>query len=325
MGFVITGTASYVPEKTLTNFDLEKMVDTTDEWIRKRTGISERRISEPDIYASDLMVSATKKLLAETGGSMAEYDLIITAAPLREAKVPRTSDIFAQKMGAPSETLTIDVDAQCATFPWAVATACEMMTTNPNYQKTLIASADATSKSTDYTDRGSCILFGDAGAAQEITYSLAKKGIIGYKRYANREYIHCLNAPDGGKMHFGENGGTDLMKGIVQLTPKLLDNFLKDHNISFEQIDMVIPHQLNKRVTDHIKKYMRKNGLKSDDAFYDDNIARYGNCSATSGPLALDTCYREGRLKPGDLVLMILWGAGMTVGIVAFYWTLPHK
>lgn len=326
MGIIITGIGSYVPDKILTNFDLEKMVDTTDEWIRSRTGISERHISGPNEFSSDLMAPAARQALAMAGKDIREIDLIVVATSFPDKIVPLTSDIFAEKIGAPRNLTAIDMNAECASFCWALASCCEMIIIDPQqYQTVLLVSGDTTSKFTDYTDRESCVLFGDAGAAVVLEQNFGREGtgIIGWYRKSDRRFLDCLSAPYGGAMHFGPNGGGPLLKAIVEITPPMLEEFCAKYHIDIAKIAKIVPHQLNQRITDALKKAMVKQGLPTD-VVYDKNIAKFGNCSGTSVGLALDACYREGGLSPGDLVILIGWGAGLKIGITALRWTLPQ-
>ncbi len=323
MGIGIDGISSYAPPAILTNQELEKIVHTSDEWIRQRTGIITRHISGPDVHSPELMVPPILQLLAEKQTNIADYNALMVATSWPRESVPLTSDIVAQLVGAPYDLLAMDFNAECASFCWALGAAYEFMTVNPLFQKVLLATGDATTKFTDYNDRSTCVLFGDAAAAVSISSNPSLEGIIGYGRYSDRRYLDCLSAPLGGTMHFGEGGGKHLLEAIGNLTPPLLEEFCEKHGFGISDIDMIVPHQLNIRITDVVKKRLVKIGLK-ENAFYDRNTALYGNCSGSGNAMALDTCYREGNLKPGDLVVLITWGAGLKIGIVALRWWLPQ-
>lgn len=341
MGVVITGIGSYVPEKIMENSDFEKMVDTTDEWIRERTGICERRISAPEQASTDLIVPAAQQALECAKLSIDEIDSIYVTTSFPDRPVELSSDILAAKLDAPPNLLAIDVNAECAGFCWTIASAVEMMENRRNqnrFPKVLVVSGDATSKFVDYTDRNSCILFGDgAGAVVLETVPDEENGIIGWRRESDRGYQDCLRVIAGGTampashetvdqklhyMHFGPQGGAPMLKAIVGRMPDLCLELCQDYDIDIRKIKRIIPHQLNKRITDAAKKRLCELGVK-EEVIFDANTARFGNCSGSSVPLALDTVYRQGDLEPGDLVLLIAFGAGLKYGAVLLRWWLP--
>lgn len=335
MGICITDIASYVPEKVRTNADLEKMVDTTDEWIRTRTGIRERRISEPDQAASDLMVAATKKL------QIPKLDVVVVTTPFPDRMVEHVSDTFTKKIGLDDTVLAIDIQAECSGIPWAMASAVEMMENPRNmgrYNNVLLVSGDTTSKFTDPDDRATVPLFGDAAFAAILQKRPECRGIIGWRRASDRTHMDCLQIKAGGSanpashdtvnarehyMHFSEAGGGQMLTDIVRLTPPLLKGTLADYGLGLKDIDHLIPHQVNIRITNPLKRRLIEEGLR-EGVLFDANIERYGNCSCSSSGLALDTVHREGKIKPGDIIVVVTWGAGLKIGILILEWVMPQ-
>jgi 3-oxoacyl-[acyl-carrier-protein] synthase III len=329
--FCITGIGSYVPEKILTNDDLSKMVDTNDEWITQRTGIKERRIADVGVSSSDLMVPAAQKALAMAGKTVADLDLLLVSYSFPDQLVPHTSDTFAKKLGAPNTTPALDVIAECVGFCQAIGEAYDKMRLYPRYRTVLVVSGDAMSKFLDYQDRETCVLFGD-GAGSVVIERIEKEGygILGYRMSSDREYINCLSTKAGGTalptshdkverreqyVHFGPDGGGPMLKAIVRKIPELRRQICADTGVPQEAIRLVIPHQLNKRITDASKK-------QSALPIYDRNIARYGNCAGSSVSLALDTAFQEGEIARGDYVMLEAYGAGMKYGNVMLRWWL---
>jgi 3-oxoacyl-[acyl-carrier-protein] synthase III len=331
--FCITGIGSYVPEQVLTNEDLSKIVDTSDEWITQRTGIKERRIAEAGVSSSDLMVPAARQALAMADKTVADLDLILVSYSFPDQLVPHTSDTFAKKLGAPNQTPALDVIAECVGFCLALGEAYDKMRLYPRYRTVLVVSGDAMSKFLDYQDRNTCVLFGDgAGAVVIETVDEEGYGILGYRMSSDREFIDCLSARAGGTalpashdtvemrehyIHYGPNGGGPMLKAIVRKIPELRRQICADTGISLEEISLVIPHQLNQRIIDASQK-------QSSTPIYDRNIARYGNCAGSSVALALDTAFQEGELARGDYVMLEAYGAGMKYGNVVLRWWLDQ-
>jgi 3-oxoacyl-[acyl-carrier-protein] synthase III len=330
--FCITGVGSYVPPTILTNDDLAKMVETNDEWITQRTGIKERRIAEAGVASSDLMVPAAQKALAMAHKTVADIDLILVSYSFPDQVVPLTSDTFAYKLGAPKATPALDVIAECVGFCQALGEAYDKMRLYPRFRTVLVVSGDAITKFVDYQDRATCILFGD-GAGAVVVEKVDEEGfgILGYRMHSDREFINCLSTKAGGTVlpasaetvaqrehyiHFGADGGGPMLKAIVRKVPELRSQICADTGVPLEAISLVIPHQMNKRITDASKK-------QSPTPIYDRNIARYGNSAGSSIPLALDMAFCEGEIKRGDYVLLEAYGAGMKYGNVILRWWLP--
>jgi 3-oxoacyl-[acyl-carrier-protein] synthase-3 len=309
------------------------MVDTNDEWIRTRTGIRERRIAEENVSSTDLMVPAANRALKMANLTVGELDLISVTYSFLDQHVPSTSDIFAEKIGAPKELLAIDTCAQCSGFCWALGEAYDKMQLHPQFKKVLVVSGDATSKFVDYQDRETCVLFGDgAGAVVIERVEEDGYGILGYVQLSDRQFINCLAVQAGGTahpasfqtvaerqhfMHFGPDGGGPMLKAIVKQIPAIRQKVCAAAGIDPSMIDLVIPHQLNQRIVDASKK-------RSDLKIYDENIQRYGNCSGSSVAMALDSAYQEGKIGKGDYVQLESYGAGMKYGAAVIRWWLPR-
>ena len=331
--FCITGIGSEVPATVLTNDDLSRMVETNDEWITQHTGVEERRIADEGVSSSDLMVPAAQKALASAGKTVADLDLILVTYSFPDQLVPNTSDTFAQKLGAPDTTPSLDVIAECVGFCLALGEAYDKMRLYPRYRTVLVVSGDAISKFVDYEDRGTCVLFGDgAGAVVIERVEEEGYGILGYRMTCDRAFIDCLSTKAGGTalptsadtvakrehyVHFGPYGGGAMLKAIVRTVPELRRQVCADTGVPLEAIRLVVPHQLNKRITDASRR-------QSPIPIYDRNIARYGNCAGSSVPLALDTAFREREIARGDYVMLEAYGAGMKFGTVVLRWWLPH-
>jgi 3-oxoacyl-[acyl-carrier-protein] synthase-3 len=331
---VITGTGSYVPETVLTNEYFSSIVDTTDEWIIQRTGIRERRKSNPGVASSDLMLPAAQKALAMAKKTVADLNLMYVSTSFPDQHVPATSDIFAEKLGTAKDLLAIDVNAQCSGFCWALGQAYDKMRLYPHkYRTVLVVSGDATSKFVDYEDRESCVLFGD-GAGAVILERVEEEGcgILGYLEASDRTYINCLAVLAGGSalpashetvkarqhfMHFGPDGGSPMLKAIVKYIPKIRTDVCVEAGINPAIVNLIVPHQLNQRIVDASKR-------RSTIEIYDRNIGRYGNCSGSSVAMALHAAYREGKIAKGDYLQLESYGAGMKYGAVVIRWWLQR-
>jgi len=331
--FCITGIGSEVPTTILTNDDLSRMVATSDDWITQHTGVKERRIADVGVSSSDLMVPAAQKALAMAGKTAADLDLILVTYSFPDQLVPNTSDTFAHKLGAPNATVALDVTAECVGFCLALGEAYDKMRLYPRYRTVLVVSGDAVSKFVDYQDRETCVLFGDSAGAVVIEgVDEEGYGILGYRMTSDRRFIDCLSAKAGGTalpaspdtvakrehyVHFGPYGGGAMLKAIVRQVPELRRQICADTGIPLEAIRLVIPHQLNKRITDASNRESRT-------PVYDRNIARYGNSAGSSVALALDTAFREGEIARGDYVMLEAYGAGMKYGNVVLRWWLSQ-
>jgi 3-oxoacyl-[acyl-carrier-protein] synthase-3 len=324
---VILGTGAYTPERVLTNNDLSRLVDTSDEWIRARSGILERRIAAADEATSDIAVRAAVRALEDAGTSALEIDLLIVATVTPDFQMPATACIVQHKLGVPSEAACFDVNAACSGFIYALDVACAMMGSG-RYKKALVIGAEKLSSVVDWKDRGTCLLFGDgAGAAVVAGSPKADIGLIATNLGTLGEYADLLRIPGGGSRepatpkslargdHFIKMKGKEVFKLAVRLMEEAARDILEQHGLAANQIGLVIPHQANLRIIEAIAQYLE---LPVDRFFV--NVDRYGNTSAASIPIALDEARRAGRIRPGELTLLVAFGAGLTYGSALIRW-----
>jgi 3-oxoacyl-[acyl-carrier-protein] synthase-3 len=314
---IIAGTGSFVPEKRLTNEDLSRMVDTSDEWITQRTGIKERRIAGPGESTATFASHAATRALKAAGLEPKHLDLIICATVTPEMALPSTANFVAASLGL-DRTPGFDLVAACSGFLYALHTAGPMIECG-RYRNILVVGVETLSRIVDYQDRSSCILFGDGGGAVVLTRSEAKKrGLIYSSVHADGtgwEYLYMLPGarnpitPEmiAGRQHFMRIRGRDIYKFAVTRFNELIDDALEKTGLGIDQIKLIVPHQVNLRIIDSA---MERLNLPKEKCFI--NIDRYGNTSAASIPIALDEAVRQGRLKEGDVVLMVAFGAGLT-------------
>jgi 3-oxoacyl-[acyl-carrier-protein] synthase III len=316
----IIGTGSYLPKKVLTNFDLEKMVDTTDEWIRDRTGISERRISDKSEATSDLAVEAARKAVASAKIDPKEIELIIVGTSSPDMLFPSTSCIVQDKLGAVNSA-AFDVSAACTGFNYALASAAGFIESGV-YNNVLVIGADTLAKYLDWTDRNTCILFGDGAGAVMLKAADDGSGVLASYLGAEGSGGKHLIMPGGGsrdpeaKKRFIWMDGKEVFKFAVKVLPKCIKSVLERAKLKTEDISLLIPHQANMRIIDFA---LRNLGLSKDKVYV--NLDRYGNTSAASIPIALDEASREGRIKSGDVVVLAGFGAGLTYGANVIKWS----
>ncbi len=324
---VILGTGSYAPERILTNEDVAKMVDTSDEWIRARSGIRERRIAAPEQATSDLAVLAARRALEDAGVSASEIDLLIVATITPDFPMPATACFVQHKVGIPSTAACFDLNAACSGFIYGLDTACALVGSG-RYRRALVIGAEKLSSIVDWQDRGTCMLFGDgAGAAVIGPGDRVGVGLIGTKLGALGEDTDLLYIPAGGSSiptsaesvargdHFIKMKGKEVFKLAVRVMEEAARDILEQHGLAAHQIGLVIPHQANLRIIDAIAQYLE---LPVDRFFV--NVDRYGNTSAASIPIALDEARKAGRIKKGDLTLLVAFGAGLTYGSALIRW-----
>jgi len=324
---VILGTGSYAPERILTNDDLAKMVDTSDEWIRARSGIRERRIADAGTATSDLAIAAAQRALADAGVVAAAIDLVIVATITPDYPMPSTACVVQHKLGVPTTAACFDVNAACSGFLYALDTACAMVGSG-RYQKALVIGAEKLSSVVDWQDRGTCLLFGDGAGAAVIGISdQPGVGLIGTRLGALGEDTELLYIPAGGSRsatsaetiargdHFIKMKGKEVFKLAVRVMEEAARDILEQHGLAATQIGLVIPHQANLRIIDAIAQYLE---LPVERFFV--NVDRYGNTSAASIPIALDEARRAGRIQSGDLTLLVAFGAGLTYGSALIRW-----
>ncbi len=321
----IAGFGRYVPEKRLTNFDLEKMVDTSDEWIVQRTGIRERRIAAPEQVTSSLAIEAARQALADANMSAEELDLVICATVTGDQPFPATAcriglDLGAKKAGG------FDVAAACSGFVFASQVAAGMIGSG-QFRNILVVGAEVLSRILDYSDRNTCVLFGDGSGAAVYT-SLERAGraeFLGGSISMEGGAENVLAQPGGGsrhpashdsvdqRLHYMKMGGTKVFRFAVRVFAELVKGVIDKYGR--DQIGVIIPHQVNQRI---IEAAMEQLGMPMDFVF--SNIDRYGNTSAASVPIALREAYDAGRLQKGKLVVMPAFGAGMAWGHLLLRW-----
>jgi 3-oxoacyl-[acyl-carrier-protein] synthase-3 len=324
---VILGTGSYAPDRILTNEDLSKMVDTSDEWIRARSGIRERRIAAPNEATSDLAIKAAGRALENSKVPASEIDLVVVATVTPDHLMPSTACIVQHKLGIPTTAACFDVNAACSGFIYALDTACAMLGSG-RYRKALVIGAEKLSCVVDWQDRGTCLLFGDGAGAVVIGVEDAPGiGLLGTRLGALGEDTDLLYIPSGGSRlptsaesiargdQFIKMKGQEVFKLAVRVMEEAARDILEQHGLAAHQIDLVIPHQANLRIIDAIAQYLE---LPVDRFFV--NVDRYGNTSAASIPIAMDEARRTGRIKKGDLTLLVAFGAGLTYGSALIRW-----
>ncbi|NLC77441.1 MAG: ketoacyl-ACP synthase III [Clostridia bacterium] len=326
MKAVITGTGSYLPDKIITNDDLAQQVDTSDEWIRTRTGIRERRILAEDRATSDMCVEAAKRALEDAGMDAAGVDLIVVATVTPDMFFPATACLVQERLGA-VKAAAFDLSAGCTGFVYALATAAQFLETGM-YRTALVIGGDALSRITNWSDRSTCVLFGD-GAGAVVLEAVADpgNGILGSYLRADGGGGHLLHMPGGGSrcpasgesvakgLHYLRMDGQEVFKFAVKAMGEAALHLLEQCGLSREDIDFLIPHQANIRIVDAALKRL---GLSPDRVYT--NLDKYGNMSCASVPVALDEAARAGRFHKGHLLLLVAFGAGLTWGGVALRW-----
>jgi len=324
---IIAGVGSYAPSKVLTNEDLSKLVDTTDEWIRTRSGIRERRIAAPDEACSDLAIKAAASALADAKMSAADIDLLIVATCTPDHPLPATACIVQHKLGVPAHATCFDISAACSGFLYALEIAYGQLQTN-RYKRALIIGSEKLSTITDWTDRTTCVLFGDgAGAAVLTKVEESGVGILGTDLGADGEFVDNLYIPAGGSRlpasaesiakgdHTIRMNGREVFKSAVRVMETVAREMMEQHHLTPDKISLVIPHQANIRIIEALAGNLKM----PMDKFYV-NLDRFGNTSSATIPLALDEARRAGRIKPGDLTLLVAFGAGLTYGATLIRW-----
>ncbi|PTR05175.1 3-oxoacyl-[acyl-carrier-protein] synthase III [Nitrosospira sp. Nsp5] len=314
----IVGTGSYLPEKILTNHDLERMVDTSDEWIRTRTGIAERRIAADNQMASDLALNASRKAMEAAGVTAVDIDLIIVATTTPDVIFPSTACILQDKLGVRGCPV-FDVQAVCSGFVYALATA-DMFIRAGKCRTALVVGTEIYSRILDWTDRSTCVLFGDGAGAVILTRS-DQPGILSSHLHADGSHSKILAVPGsvcGGKVQgtpFVTMEGNTVFKFAIKVLEEVVYEALAENNLQVSDIDWLIPHQANIRI---IVSTARKLGIPMEKVVV--TLDRQGNTSAASIPLALDAAVRDGRIQSGQHVLLEGVGGGFTWGAVLIRW-----
>ena len=326
----ISGLGTYVPPRLLTNKDLEKMVQTSDQWIQERVGIRERHIVEKGVATSDLGTEAAKRALADRGLSPAALQAIVVATVTPDMMFPATACLIQHKLGAKG-VWGFDISAACSGFPDALATGAQFVQAG-THDRVMVVGADVMSSIVDYTDRSTCILFGDAAGAvllEPVAESDGDVGIIDFLHEIDGSGGCSLNMPGGGslnptshetvdkKMHFVYQDGQAVFKFAVRKMAEVCERILERNRFSVSDVDCFLAHQANRRIitatADRLKLPPEKVII---------NIDRYGNTTAATIPLAMESARQEGKLKKGDLCLLAAVGAGFTVGATLLRWAI---
>ncbi|MEW6606308.1 MAG: beta-ketoacyl-ACP synthase III [bacterium] len=312
----IVGTGSYTPSKVLTNFDLEKMVDTSDEWIRTRSGISERRIAEDNQASSDLAVPAALAALEDAKVHPSKVDMIIVATVTPDMLFPSTACFIQHKIGA-IHAACFDLSAACAGFSYALELAKNLIATH-TYKTVLVIATDCLSKITDWADRNTCVLFGDGAGAVVLQPVRKETGILSSYLGSDGSKTDKLQIPGGGsrnpisqkiideKLHYIKMNGREVFKYAVDAMCKSARKALHLAHLDVSEVDLFIPHQANIRIIEAVDKRLH---IGPDKVFV--NLHKYGNMSAASTAVSIDEAKKQGRIKKGDIVLLSSFGGGL--------------
>jgi 3-oxoacyl-[acyl-carrier-protein] synthase-3 len=321
----IVSTGSYLPEKVLTNFDLEKMVETSDQWITERTGIKERRIANENQAASDLAHEASKIALDRASLKAEDIDLIITATVTGDMPFPSTACILQDKLGA-KKAAAFDINAACSGFLYGLYVADSFIRSGM-HKKILVVGTEVLSKITDWEDRTTCILFGDGAGAVIVEPTIEDRGILSMSVNSDGSMWDLLHLPAGGskipasresvdnKLHFIKMRGNETFKFAVRALEDLVIRILEENKLDPSQLSLLIPHQANLRI---IQATADRLGLPMEKVLI--NIDKYGNTSAASIPIALDEALTTGRVKEGDYILLEAFGGGLTWASALLKW-----
>ena len=327
MGIKIIGTGSYAPDKVLTNEDLEKMVETNDEWIRTRTGICQRHIATPEQACSDLAEKAARRALEMANVAPEELNAIIVATITPDHIFPSTACLLQHRLGA-TKAFGFDLEAACSGLIFSLETARGLMAVNKKYKYVLVIGADKLSSVVNWEDRNTCVLFGDGASAvllenrpgEDDCFLASDMGVDGNS-------LDILSLPAGGsrnpasvqtvndKMHYIHMAGRDVFKLAVNAMVTSCRKVLEEANVSIDQVRWLIPHQANERI---MKAVAQRLPLAEERVFM--NIGKYGNTSAASIGICIDEMKRSGQVEPGDYVLLTAFGGGLTWGAILIRW-----
>jgi len=321
----IIATGSYVPERVLTNFDLEKMVDTSDEWIRERSGIRERRIASENEAASDLAYEAAKAAFKRTDIKPKDIELIIVATVTGDMPMPATACHLQHKLGI-KKAAAFDVNAACSGFLYGLSIGDSFIKSGA-YKRILLAGTEVLSRFTDWEDRTTCVLFGDGAGAAILEATDEDRGIVSTHIRSDGALWELLHMPGGGsinppskesikkRQHYFKMKGNETFKVAVRTLENLVERTLEENKLKASQLSLLIPHQANLRI---IQATADRLNLPAEKVFV--NIDKYGNTSAASTPIALDEAVRQGRVRDGDYVLLEAFGGGLTWASVLLKW-----
>tara|TARA_B100001250_G_scaffold325505_1_gene289305 strand:+ start:93 stop:1082 length:990 start_codon:yes stop_codon:yes gene_type:complete len=314
---ILRGIGSYVPERKVDNQELSEKVDTSDEWIRTRTGIKERRFAAENESTSDLALEASRRALEDAGVSPEKIDLVVVATITPDMAFPSTACLLQHKLGIP-KVACFDLEAACSGFLYALDVADGMLSSG-RYECALVVGAEKLSSIMDWEDRTTCVLFGDGAGAAVLTKEGEGAEMIGFQCGADGSNPSLLHQPAGGSMqpasqetvdsrgHFLKMNGREIFKSAVRVMERAAIELLEKHGFDKNEVDHVIPHQANARIVESLSQRLEI----PLDRFYC-NLHKFGNTSAASIPLALDEAYKSETFKKGDLGLLVAFGAGLT-------------
>jgi 3-oxoacyl-[acyl-carrier-protein] synthase III len=321
----ITGVGSYLPARILTNADLEKMVDTSDEWIVTRTGIRSRRLAAKDEFTSDMAAHAAQRAMKKAGVTADQIDLIIVATITPDLPFPATACIVQQKIGA-RQAAAFDLEAACSGFIYGLEIGQQFIMSR-TYDNVLVIGAEKLSSIVDWTDRNTCVLFGDGAGAAVLQGRPNSHGLLTAVMGADGSKGNLIHMPGGGsrcpasvasvnaRLHFLRMEGKETFKNAVQAMLTAAREALRRCELDITKIKCVIPHQANQRIIDAVGERL---GATPEQLFI--NLDRYGNTSAASVAIALDEAVSSGKIQRGDLILLIVFGAGLTWGAAVIEW-----
>jgi len=321
----IIGTGSYLPEHIRTNSDIEKMVDTTSEWIFARTGIEARRIAAENELTSDLATKAAERALEAAGVTAAEIDLIVMGTITGDYAWPATACVVQNNLGA-KKAYAYDISAACSGFVYALGCAADFLAAGRG-KKALVIGAEILSRFVDWTDRNTCILFGDGAGAVVLEAQETEHGILSSHMHSDGSYLDLLYQPGFGskypaskqgiedKLCFLKMQGNEVFKVAVRSLTDVSNEALEANNFTAADVDLFIPHQANRRILEATAKR-----LNFDDEQCFINVHKYGNTSGATIPVAIDEAFRAGQLKEGDLLLLAAFGGGFTWGSTLIRW-----
>lgn len=312
----IASTGSYLPERVMSNRDLESLVDTSDAWIRERTGIEERRIASPDETTGDLALQAARRAIEAADVDPATIDMLVLGTCTPDSVFPSTATLIQQRLGLRAGAIAFDVSAACSGFIYALGVADRFIRTG-GATRALVIGAETMSRILNWSDRGTCILFGD-GAGAVLLEATEEEGVIGTHLHADGAHEELLNVPWGVSQGYekliGDAGkitmrGNEVFKVAVRTLGGIVEETLAESGYAQSDIDWLVPHQANIRI---IQATARKLGLPMERVVL--TVQKHGNTSAASIPIALDTAVRDGRIQRGQLLLLEAFGAGFTWG-----------
>jgi 3-oxoacyl-[acyl-carrier-protein] synthase-3 len=321
----ITGTGSYAPKKVITNLDLERLVDTSDEWITERTGIKERRIAEKGQSTSDLAYEAAHKALKAAKLPAQELDLILVATTTPDMIMPNLGCMVQEKLGA-KKAAAFDIYAACSGFIYGLSVANAFIKSE-TYQNILLVGAESLSRFVDWEDRTTCVLFGDGAGAVVLQRHAGKRGVLSTHLHSDGSLGNLLNIPAGGalhpathdtvrkRMHFIKMKGNETFKTAVRALESAVQEALEHNKVKPEEIDFLVPHQANLRI---IQAMAQRLNMSMEKVVL--TVHKYGNTSAASIPMALDEAVRDGRIKENHLLLFEAFGGGLTWASALVRW-----